>query len=182
MLSYVILSIILCLTVQNGRGVYLVPDYLLNLQLIEDLHTNKSWTNYIDKLISTFPEASTLDTMYMNLFATVALAKHWCGIPSYYIGVYQNTSRDTSMVSRNNVSDWSPCGVIILQYHIYPDVSHQTLYSIQVHHQFHINVSITESEFTRLWTDWTQPTYMSRAEIHNILMGKINCNYIWLLT
>ena len=182
MLSCSVLSIILCLTVKGGKGIYLVPDYLINLQLIEDLHMNKSWTIYIDQLISTFPEANTLDMMYMDLSTTVALAKHWCGIPSSYIGVYQNTSRNISLVARLNVSNWAPCGVVILQYHMYPDVPHQTLYTIQVHQQFYINLSIVESEFRRLWTDWTQPTYISSSvELIEYLMGNNNCNYIRLL-
>ena len=182
MLSYSVLSIILCFTVKSGKGIYLVPDYLVNLQLIENLHMNKSWTIYIDQLISTFPQANTLDTMYMNLSRTVALARHWCSIPSFYIGVYQNMSMNSSLVARHNVSDWVPCGVLVLQYHMYPDDAHQTLYSIQVHQQFYINMSIVESDFRRLWTDWTQPTYISSSvELIEYLMGNNNCKYIRLL-
>ena len=110
----------------------------------------------------------------MNLSTTVALARHWCGIPSSYIGVYQNTLMNSSIVARHNVSDWVPYGVIALQYRMYPIIAHQAVYSIQVHQRFHINVSIVENELKKMWTDWTQPTYSPRAEVLKILAGKPN--------
>ena len=68
------------------------------------------------------------------------------------------------MIVRDNVSDWVPCGVIILQYHRYPTTEVKTVYAIQVNKQFHINMSVVESELKNVWMDWTQPTYMLDKE------------------
>ena len=145
--------------------IQLLPDDLVNLELLEKLQSNKNWTNYIDKLISNIPSSNYLASMYKNLIITVGVAKHWCSIPNSYIGAYQNASVNTPMISRYNVSDWLPCGVIILQYYKYPTTEVKTVYAIQVNQQFHINVSVVESELKNLWMDWTQPTYLSDKEL-----------------
>ena len=150
----------------GGKYIHLLSADQINLELLEKLQNNKSWINYIDELISNIPDTyNSLESMYKNLFITVGLAKHWCSIPNSYIGAYQNASVNTPMISRYNVSDWLPCGVIILQYHRYPTTEVRTVYAIQVNQQFHINVSMVESELKNLWMDWTQPTYISVREL-----------------
>ena len=145
-------------------GIHLLPDDLVNLELLETLQSNKNWTNYIDELLSNIPSSNSMESMYKNLPITVGLAKHWCSIPNSYIGAYQNASANTPMIAGYNVSDWVPCGVIILQYHRYPTTEVKTVYVIQANEQFHINMSVVESELKNVWMDWTQPTYMLDKE------------------
>ena len=146
---------------------------MVNLQLLDELQSDKNWTIYIDELISNIPDTNTLESIYENLTIAVAVAKHWCSIPSSYIGVHQNASVNTPMIARNNVSDWLPCGVIMLQYHTYPNTDHKTVFTIQVIQQFFINVSFLESDLKASMMDWTQPTYMPNVEDGKFLEGTI---------
>ena len=181
-----ILVIILYLSTATILDIQLLPGDLVNLKLLEKLQSDKNWTNYIDELVSNIPSSNSLESMYNSLFITVGVARHWCSIPNSYIGAYQNASVNTPMIARDNVRDWLPCGVIILQYHRYPTTEVKTVYAIQVNQQFHINMSVVESELKNVWMDWTQPTYMSSRELSreegipfiHYLVHRVNILYI----
>ena len=176
------MNVILTLTViayfsivngQNKHVQHLVPSDLINIKLLAEQYSDKSWTIYIDELISNIPDAKTLESMYKNLSIAVAVAKHWCSIPSSYIGVYQNASVTTPMIARYNVSDWAPCGVIMLQYHTYPTTDHKTVFIIQVNQQFFIKTSILESYLKTLGMDMKQPTYVPVDPYNTFSTGNV---------
>ena len=167
------LTVILSLSVVSAKRIHLVPGDLINIQLLEKLQSEKRWTSYIDELVSNIPDTNTLESMYANLSIAVAVALHWCSIPRSYLGVYQNASVNTPMIARYNVSDWLPCGVIMLQYHTYPTTDHRTVFTVQVNQQFFIKTSILESDLTTLSMDMKQPTYLPIAQHMAFIRG--NC-------
>ena len=172
---HAILIIILYLGVVIGNRIHLVPGDLINIQLLEELHREKSWTIYIDELISNFPDTNTLESIYKNLSTAVALAKDWCSFSNSYIGAYQDASVNTPMIARYNVTDWLPCGVIIVQYHKNPTTVYRTVFIVQVNQQFFINASILESDLKTSSIDWKQPTYMPNGENGIFLEGTVDC-------
>ena len=158
--------------VVNGNRIHLVPGDLVSAKLLKKLHLEKSWTIYTDELISNFPDTNTLESMYKNLSITVALAKDWCSFPSSYVGAYQNASVNSPMIVRHNVSDWLPCGVIVVQYHSYPTTGHRSVFIVQVNQKFFINASFLENDLKTSIMDWKQPTYMPNVERGLFLEGK----------
>ena len=111
-------------------------------------------------LVSDIPYSYTLESMYRYLPTTTSLAKDWCSIPGSYIGAFQNVSVNT-VIAQYNVSDWLPCGGIVLHYHQSAEsiITNNTYFKIQVNKQFYVNLSVIESHLENLNMDWHQPTY-----------------------
>ena len=137
-----ILGVLLVMSVQGNRR-YLVREDQTDMGFLSTYNDSKPWTIYIDEILYRMRDITNIEGILIHLLRTAITAEHWCKVPDTQVGLYNYTSKNTRNTLLANISDWLPCGVLVIQKFPSPTTEEKTI-TIQVNVQLHINLTLTE--------------------------------------
>ena len=135
--------VMLALLPVQGKHRHLVREDQTDMGFLATYNDSKPWTIYIDELLYRMRDITNIEGVLIYLLRTAITAEHWCKIPVSYVGLYNYTSGNTRNTFLANISDWLPCGVLVVQKFPSP-VIQEKIIIIQVNVQLHINLTLTE--------------------------------------
>ena len=127
----------------SGKRQYLVREDMTNMEYIQTYNDSKPWTPYIDELLRTMVNIRNMDAVIIRLLRNSVSAEQWCMIPDSYLMAYNYSSAHGKTTELFNISQWLPCGVLVIQKYLNPTVQESTI-TIHVNAELHINVTIQE--------------------------------------
>ena len=131
--SILMVSMSLLVITSSGKRISLVNrEKILVLSAYYDA---KHWTIYIDELLYHRKHLQTMaDRIWCSLSA-VSDAMHWCQLPDQTSGPSPST---------RHISQWSPCGSLVMDFVFLPHTIKQHDIVMQVAHGFHITLKFQE--------------------------------------
>ena len=127
----------------QGRQQFLVREDRLNIDLLHPYIVPKPWTIYIDELLCRLGDIISIESLWVHLLSTTVSVEQWCTIPASYAGLYNHSSGNSMETIRNNISEWLPCGVHVIQKYISSTTREATI-NIHVNELLHINITFIE--------------------------------------
>ena len=115
---------------------------MLNI-ILKTYNNSKPWTVYIDEILYRLENIRSLGSVLAPLLRATTSAKQWCSISASHAGLFNHSSENSMNTIRNNISEWLPCGVHVIQKYISSTTREATI-TIHVNHQLHINVTFIE--------------------------------------
>ena len=94
----------------NGKDRYLIREDMINVGFLKVDDTPRLWPIDIDELVYRIADITNIETTLVDLTRTTVSSKHWCKIPTSYMGLYYYSLENTITSLRNNITRWLPGG------------------------------------------------------------------------
>ena len=168
--SFCTVLTIVCVYGIPERRQYLLKEDMLNIIYLKTNTDSKPWTAYIDELLHRLKNVRSPGSVLVPLLRSTTSALQWCSIPAWHAGLFNHSSGNSINTIRNNISEWLPCGVNVIQKYISSTTGEATI-TIHVNHQLHINVTFIEINIDSIVLETDNvllPEFAGQDNINNI--------------